>query len=151
MKFYKLLLGSTNTTCSVTCKQRWPTKEKFTLVLRLVWDEIPMETLKLNVFNFLNKSKTTTVPLVALWPTFPSLQREGSAAKSNVSSKRCFLFCKCWENWNCHHFMGGGTFFKVGGTSSSKKTIEKFCGLNWQLWRYKHWNMASSPVHHMKV
>jgi len=31
-----------------------------------------METLKLNVFNFLNKSKKTTVPLVLLCPTFPS-------------------------------------------------------------------------------
>jgi len=32
-----------------------------------------METLKFNVFNFLNKSKKTTVPLVFLWPTFPYL------------------------------------------------------------------------------
>jgi len=30
-----------------------------------------METLKLNVFNFLNKSKKMTVPLVPLCPTFP--------------------------------------------------------------------------------
>jgi len=30
-----------------------------------------MEILKLYVFNFLNKSKETTVPLVFLCPTFP--------------------------------------------------------------------------------
>ena len=30
-----------------------------------------MEILKFNVFNFLNKSKKTTVPLVLLCPTFP--------------------------------------------------------------------------------
>jgi len=30
-----------------------------------------METLKFNVFNFLNKSKKTAVPLVVLCPTFP--------------------------------------------------------------------------------
>jgi len=29
--------------------------------------------------------------------------------------------------------MGGGTFFKVGGTVHVKETIEQFCGLNWQL------------------
>jgi len=29
--------------------------------------------------------------------------------------------------------MGGGTFFKVGGTSARQKIIENFCGLNWQL------------------
>jgi len=33
-----------------------------------------METLKFNVFNFLNKSKKTTVPLVLLRPTFPYVQ-----------------------------------------------------------------------------
>jgi len=32
-----------------------------------------MEILKFNVFNFLNKSKETTVPLVFLCPTFPYL------------------------------------------------------------------------------
>jgi len=32
-----------------------------------------MEILKFNVFNFLNKSKKTTVPLVLLCPTFPYL------------------------------------------------------------------------------
>ena len=30
-----------------------------------------MEILKFNVFDFLNKSKKTTVPLVFLYPTFP--------------------------------------------------------------------------------
>jgi len=33
-----------------------------------------METLKFNVFHFLNKSKKTTVPLVLLCPTFPYWQ-----------------------------------------------------------------------------
>jgi len=47
--------------------------------------------------------------------------------------------------------MGGGTFFKVGGTSARQKTIEHFCGLNWQQWRHKHWNMTSLSIHHMKV
>jgi len=39
--------------------------------------------------------------------------------------------------------MGRGTFFKVGGPSARQKTIENFCGLNWQQWRHKHWNMTS--------
>jgi len=43
--------------------------------------------------------------------------------------------------------MGGGTFFKV--MVHVKKTIEKFCALNWQLWRHKHWNMTSLPIHHI--
>ena len=47
--------------------------------------------------------------------------------------------------------MGGETFFKVGGTSAREKSIENFCGLNWQLWRHKHWNIASLPIHHVKV
>jgi len=34
--------------------------------------------------------------------------------------------------------MGGGIFFKVGVTNARQKTIEKFFGLNWQLWRHKH-------------
>jgi len=29
--------------------------------------------------------------------------------------------------------MSGGIFFKVGGTSARQKTIDNFCGLNWQL------------------
>jgi len=37
--------------------------------------------------------------------------------------------------------MGDGSFFKVGGHKcTSKKTVKHFCGLNWQLWRHKHWN-----------
>jgi len=32
-----------------------------------------MEILKFNVFNFLNKSEKTTVPLVFLCPAFPYL------------------------------------------------------------------------------
>jgi len=31
------------------------------------------------------------------------LQREESAAKSNVSSK-IILLCKCWGHWNYHCF-----------------------------------------------
>ena len=39
--------------------------------------------------------------------------------------------------------MGGGTFSKWGGTSARwKEFIANFCGLNWQLWRHKHWNMT---------
>jgi len=47
--------------------------------------------------------------------------------------------------------MGGGTFLKVGGTSARWTTIENFCGLNWQLWRHKHWNVTSLPIHLVKV
>jgi len=47
--------------------------------------------------------------------------------------------------------MGGGTFFTVGGTSACQKNYRKCCGLNWQLWRHKHWNMTSLPMHHTKV
>jgi len=48
--------------------------------------------------------------------------------------------------------MGGGTFFKVGGHKCTlKSTDSRFCGLNWQLWRHKHWNMTSLYLHHMKV
>ena len=48
--------------------------------------------------------------------------------------------------------MGGGTFFKVGGHKCTlKRNYNKFCGLNWQLWRHRHWSMMSLPVHHMKV
>jgi len=36
--------------------------------------------------------------------------------------------------------IGGGTFFK-GGHKSTSKTMEHFCGLAWQLWRHKHWNV----------
>jgi len=35
---------------------------------------------------------------------------------------------------------------KWGGTSARRKTIEHFCGLNWQLWRHKHWNMTSLHI-----
>ena len=42
--------------------------------------------------------------------------------------------------------------FQSGGEEVHvKKTIEHFCGFNWQLWHHKHWNMTSLPVHHMKV
>jgi len=48
--------------------------------------------------------------------------------------------------------MGGGTFFKVGGNKCTlKRNYSKFCGLNWQLWRHKHWKMTSLHIHHMKV
>jgi len=48
--------------------------------------------------------------------------------------------------------MGGGTFFKVGGHNWTLKwNYSKFCGLNRQLWRHKHWNMTSLHIHHIKV
>jgi len=48
--------------------------------------------------------------------------------------------------------MGGGTFFKVGGHKRTfKRNYSKFCGLNWQLWRHKHWYLTSLHIHHMKV
>jgi len=48
--------------------------------------------------------------------------------------------------------MGSETFFKVRGTQVHvKKTIENFCGLNWQLWCHKHLNWKSLPIHCMKV
>jgi len=34
-------------------------------------------------------------------------------------------------------------FSKWGDTSAGQTTVEKFCGMNWQLWRHKHWNMTS--------
>jgi len=49
--------------------------------------------------------------------------------------------------------MGGGTFCQSGGGAQVhvKNTIEKSCGFIWQVWRHKHWNMTSSPMHHAKV
>jgi len=46
-------------------------------------------------------------------------------------------------HWNLLGVMGGETFFKVESTNASRKTIEIFCGLNWQLQRHKHGNMTS--------
>ena len=37
------------------CPSLLPVEEKFTLVLRLVWNWITMETLKFNVFSFVNQ------------------------------------------------------------------------------------------------
>jgi len=42
-------------------------------------------------------------------------------------------------------------FSKWGAQVHVKKTMESFFGVNWQLWRHKHWNMTSLPMHHMKV
>jgi len=51
-----------------------------------------------------------------------------------------------------HIIMGSGTFFKVGGHKSKLKiNYSKVCGLNWQLWRHRRWNMTSLHIHHMKV
>jgi len=33
--------------------------------------------------------------------------------------------------------------FSKGGDRWSSKSVENFCGLNWQLWRHKLWNMMS--------
>ena len=46
-------------------------------------------------------------------------------------------FCVCQWPWVAEPFS------KWGGTSDRQKSIENFCGLNWQLWRQKHWNMTS--------
>jgi len=46
-----------------------------------------MKTLKVNVFNFLNKSKKMTVPLVPLCPTFPYISnmiQDDSPGLSNI-------------------------------------------------------------------
>jgi len=43
----------------------------------------------------------------------------------------------------CNHTWMAKPFSKCGGTSASQKTIDNFCGLNWQLWRHKHWYMTS--------
>jgi len=48
-----------------------------------------MEISKFNVFNFLNKSKKTTVPLVLLCPTFPYIF---------VSVKAITVKFLVWEN-----------------------------------------------------
>jgi len=42
-------------------------------------------------------------------------------------------------------------FQSGGGASARHKTLQHFCGLNWQLWCHRHWNMTSLPIHHMKV
>ena len=58
------------------------------------------------------------------------------------------LFAKlpsgCTHEWR-NLFQSGGVQVHV------KKIYSKFCGLNWQLWRHKHWNMTSLHIHHMKV
>jgi len=40
-------------------------------------------------------------------------------------------------------------FSKWGSTSAGWRTIEHFCGLHWQLWRHKHWSIASLPIQRM--
>ena len=40
-------------------------------------------------------------------------------------------------------------FLKWGGTSARQKTVENFCGLNWQ-WRHKYWNIAYTPREGLK-
>jgi len=46
---------------------------------------------------------------------------------------------------------GWRKLFQSEGDTKFFKVIQNFCGLNWQLWRHKHWNMTSIPIHHMKV
>jgi len=54
-----------------------------------------------------------------------------------------------WLNATDH---GWRNIFQSGGTQAHvKKGKEQFCGLNWQLWCHKHWNMTSIPIHQMKV
>jgi len=48
-----------------------------------------MEISKLNVFNFLNKSQKTTVPLVLLCPTFPYMFGEEGV--------KVFILKNCWS------------------------------------------------------
>jgi len=48
-----------------------------------------METLKFNVFNFLNKSKKTTVPLVLLCPTFPYFQKRNFNQQISAILTQC--------------------------------------------------------------
>ena len=45
--------------------------------------------------------------------------------------------------------MGGGFFSKWGAQVHVKKTIENFCGLNWQLQGHKHCNITSLPMNNM--
>ena len=62
MRFYKLLLGSKNTTCSVTQKNGCLSRKihfSTTACMRLNHHG---NFIKFNVFNFLNKSKKMTVP-----------------------------------------------------------------------------------------
>jgi len=50
-----------------------------------------------------------------------------------------------------HSYGWRNLFQSEGAQVHVKKAIEKSCGLNWQLWRHKHWNMTSLPIHHTKV
>jgi len=47
-----------------------------------------METLMFNVFNFFNKLKKTTVPLVLLCPTFPYFLTWSAHANTDL----CYLY-----------------------------------------------------------
>jgi len=55
-------------------------------------------------------------------------------------------FCCMWNyGFRCEVYVNHGwrNLFKSGGHKSKSKNVEKFCALNCQLWRHKHWNMTS--------
>jgi len=54
--------------------------------------------------------------------------------------------------WQAQYRHGWRNLFQSGGTQVHvKKNYSKSCGLNWQLWCHKHWNMTSLHIHHIKV
>jgi len=62
-------------------------------------------------------------------------------------------WCREWKFgvlWGYPH--GWRNLFQSRGAQvHGKQTTENVCGLNWQLWRHKHWNMTLLPIHHMRV
>jgi len=46
---------------------------------------------------------------------------------------------RCRTTWR----HGWRNFFQSGGAQMIVKNLQKICGLNWKLWRHKHWNMTS--------
>ena len=53
-----------------------------------------METLKFKVFNFLNKSKETTVPLVLLYPTLPICSFVSRNGNTSVKKYHVLKICR---------------------------------------------------------
>jgi len=72
-----------------------------------------MKTLKLNVFNFLIKSKKTTAPLVLLWPTFSYILSQVKSALRKLSEGK---------DHHCDSFM------------SDVSVLYKFCVSNLAKW-----------------
>jgi len=49
-----------------------------------------------------------------------------------------------WHQETKQEAHGGRNIFQSGEAQMEiQKGIENFCGLNWQLWRHKHWNITS--------